>query len=76
MLSFGVQRKGKGGKTVTHIQGLASLGMMERMELARDLGRALGTNARFNEDTLEVQGDQRERSAEWFATHGYRTRLV
>jgi translation initiation factor 1 (eIF-1/SUI1) len=76
MLSFGIQRKGKGGKTVTHIHGLADLGMMERMELARDLGRALGTNARFNEDVLEVQGDQRARAIEWFAGRGYRTRSV
>jgi translation initiation factor 1 (eIF-1/SUI1) len=76
LLSLGIQRKGKGGKTVTWIKGFAGMDMMERMELGRDLGRGLGTNARFNEDTLEVQGDQRERAAAWFDGRGYRTRIV
>ncbi len=74
-VSVGIQRKGKGGKTVTSVRGLAELDMSARMELARDLGRGLGTNARFLEDVLEVQGDLRERVAAWLTERGFRARL-
>lgn len=74
-VTIGIQRKGKGGKTVTSVRGLDELDMTARMELARDLGRGLGTNARFLDDVLEVQGDLRERAAAWLAERGFRTRL-
>lgn len=76
LVTLAVQRKGKGGKTVTHLRGLAELDMEARMELARDIGRGLGTNARFLDDLLELQGDQRERAAAWLAEHGFRTRSL
>ena len=28
--------------------------------------------ASFEDGVLQLQGDQRERAAEWFATHGFR----
>ena len=74
-VTVGVQRKGKGGKTVTFVRGLAELAMAERMELVRDIGRGLGSNARFLDDLLEIQGDLRERVAAWLAERGFRTRL-
>jgi len=73
-VSLSVQRKGKSGKTVTRIHGLDELDLVARMELAKDLGRSLGTNARFREEAMELQGDQRERATEWLSEHGFRTR--
>ena len=75
LVTVGVQRKGKGGKTVTFVRGLDELAMAERMELVRDIGRGLGTNARFLDDLLEIQGDLRERAATWLGERGYRARL-
>jgi translation initiation factor 1 (eIF-1/SUI1) len=75
LLTLGIQRKGKGGKTVTAARGFADLDLLERMELARDVGRSLGTNARFSEDVLEIQGDQRERAAAYLESRGYRVRI-
>lgn len=76
LVTLAIQRKGKGGKTVTHLRGLLELDMGGRMELARDIGRGLGTNARFLDDLLELQGDQRERAAAWLAERGFRTRNI
>ena len=75
LVTVGIQRKGKGGKTVTFVRGLDELGMAERMELVRDLGRGLGTHARFLDELLEIQGDLRERAVAWLAERGYRARL-
>ncbi|OGV73251.1 MAG: hypothetical protein A3K19_23700 [Lentisphaerae bacterium RIFOXYB12_FULL_65_16] len=66
-----VQRKGKGGKTVTRVLGLADLSVKDQMELACELRQALGTGAHFDEDTLELHGDLRDRAAEWFRKHNY-----
>ncbi|MFA5203936.1 MAG: translation initiation factor [Lentisphaeria bacterium] len=63
---FQVQRKGKGGKTVTRVLGLERLGLAEQMELARQLQQALGTGAHFDGDVLELHGDQQARAADWF----------
>jgi len=67
-----VQRKGKGGKTVTKVFGLSELDLAEQMELARRLQQGLGTGAHFDEGILELHGDLRERAAEWFRKNGYR----
>jgi translation initiation factor 1 (eIF-1/SUI1) len=67
-----VQRKGKGGKTVTRVLGLHHLDLAEQMEMARNLRQSLGTGAHFDEGVLELHGDQRTRAADWFRKHHYR----
>ena len=71
-VSFNIQRKGKGGKTVTLVFGLKDLELTEQMTLGSQIQKALGIGARFENGVLQLQGDQRERAAEWFATHGFR----
>ena len=66
-----LQRKGKGGKTVTRILGLSGLDMAAQMDLVRRLCQALGTGAHFDEGVLELHGDLRERAAEWFRKNNY-----
>jgi translation initiation factor 1 (eIF-1/SUI1) len=66
-----IQRKGKGGKTVTRVLGLDALSIVDQMELARELRQALGTGAHFDEGTLELHGDLRDRAADWFRSHHY-----
>lgn len=70
-LSFNIQRKGKGGKTVTNVRGLERLDIREQMELCSQAKSALGCGARFLEGVLEIQGDQRARAAQWLAKQGY-----
>lgn len=70
-LSFNIQRKGKGGKTVTLVYGLQKLELAEQMTLGTQLQKALGVGAHFEEGVLQIQGDQRERARAWFAKHGF-----
>ncbi len=70
-LRFTLQRKGKGGKTVTHVHGLKALAISEQMNICAEVRTALGIGARFLEGILELQGDQRARAAKWFTEKGF-----
>lgn len=72
-LSFQIQRKGKGGKTVTNVKGLEGLELPEQMELCSQAKSALGIGARFVEGVLELQGDQVQRAQEWFRKQNFTT---
>lgn len=71
VLSFQIQRKGKGGKTVTNVHGLSGLELPEQMELCSKVKTALGVGARFLEGVLELQGDQVQRAKEWFTKQNF-----
>lgn len=73
-VSFQLRRKGRGGKTVTCVQGLAALELPEQMELCSRIKEALGIGAHFLEGTLELQGDQIQRATQWFEKQGFQTR--
>ena len=64
-----VQRKGRGGKTVTLLGGI-SASPAARKNLARELGRALGTGARVEGSEIVLQGDVRERASDWLTGKG------
>jgi translation initiation factor 1 len=59
-----MEKKGRGGKTVTVIAGLPR---NERFlnELCQELKRACGTGGTVTEDTIELQGDLRDRVREY-----------
>lgn len=76
LLTLAVERKGRGGKTVTIVRGLNDLPMATQMELCAAIKNALGTGARFREATLEIQGDQRERAATWLETKNFQCRIL
>lgn len=71
-VTFNIQRKGKGGKTVTKVFGLQDLELPEQMELCSAVKNGLGCGARFVEGVLEIQGDQRTRAMAWFTDNGYK----
>jgi translation initiation factor 1 len=63
------ERKGRGGKTATVIEGIrVSPSALER--IARDLRRALGCGASVEEGRLVVQGDLVARVERWLVEHG------
>ena len=74
LVRLSMQRKGRGGKTVTRAAGLAQLEVVAQMELLQQVRQELGVGGRFDEDILEVQGEQRQRLGEWFSAQGYDVR--
>ncbi len=69
-------RKGRGGRTVTLIEGLDDLPERERRALAAAARKALGTGARLEETTVAVQGDVGPRLADWLRARGARRVIV
>lgn len=65
-----MEKKGRGGKTVTVVYGLPRNSGFLR-ELAQDLKRACGTGGTATDDGVELQGDVRERVREVLERRGY-----
>jgi translation initiation factor 1 len=65
-----LEKKGRGGKSVTVVAGLPRNGAFLR-ELAASLKRACGTGGTAAEDAVEIQGDQRERLREVLKARGF-----
>lgn len=55
-----IEKKGRGGKTVTFVAGLGET-ETDRATFAQSLRKALGTGAVVEGERILVQGDQRER---------------
>ena len=55
-----MEKKGRGGKTVTVVAGLPRNETFLR-ELCQELKRACGTGGSVKDDTIELQGDLRDR---------------
>jgi translation initiation factor 1 len=62
-------RKGRGGKTVTLIEGLEGLDLKAT---AKQIRTAFGCGASVEDDVLVVQGDQRDRVVRWLEGEGVR----
>ncbi len=58
-IAIRLERKGRGGKTVTVIDGL-QMPQKEREELLKQLKVRLGTGGTVKDDSLEIQGDHRD----------------
>jgi translation initiation factor 1 len=59
-----MEKKGRSGKTVTVVAGLPRNAAFLR-ELCQELKRACGTGGAVSEDTIELQGDLRDRVREY-----------
>ena len=68
-------RSQRGGKVVTVIRGLRERGpALERM--AGELKRLCGAGGTIKDGGIEIQGDHRERVAEWLRARDYRVKLA
>jgi translation initiation factor 1 len=65
-----VEKKGRGGKTVTVVDGLPRNGAFLK-DLSQELKRACGTGGAVLETGVEVQGDLRDRVREVLVRRGY-----
>lgn len=63
---------GRGGKTVTIVQGFVGIGLPEKEELARRMQRRCGTGGTVKEGRIEIQGDQRDAVIEILEAAGFR----
>lgn len=54
------EKSGRGGKTVTVIDGVAPLGEQKARALLKELQTLCGTGGAWKDTSLELQGDQRD----------------
>jgi translation initiation factor 1 len=65
-----VEKKGRGGKTVTVVDGLPRNAVFLKA-LSQELKRACGTGGAAGDGAVELQGDLRERVREFLLKKGY-----
>lgn len=63
---------GRGGKTVTVVDGFVGIGLPEKEQLAKKMRAACGCGGTVKDGAIEIQGDQREKIAEILAAAGFR----
>jgi translation initiation factor 1 len=64
------EKRGRGGKTVTVVYGLPRNAVFLK-ELSQELKRACGTGGAVVDDTIELQGELRDRVREFLAKKGF-----
>lgn len=64
------ERKGRGGKTVTVVDGAAVRRIADLDALAKTMRKALGTGARVKDGKIVLQGDQRASAGAWLEKQG------
>lgn len=69
------EKKGRGGKTVTRVDGLTG-DPSALAAVARALAKALGSGATLEEGSILVQGAQSPRVAEWLRARGARQVVI
>ncbi len=63
---------GRGGKTVTVIDGFIGIGLPEKESLAKKIRGACGCGGTVKDGRIEIQGDQRETIARILTEAGFR----
>lgn len=70
------EKSGRGGKTVTVVDGLAFMNSAERDALAKRLRRELGAGGTVKGTVIELQGDRREKLLDRLRAEGFRPVLT
>ncbi|MDX2111774.1 MAG: translation initiation factor [Verrucomicrobiota bacterium] len=66
------EKNGRGGKTVTVINGFTGIGLPEKETLCRTMKARCGTGGTVKDGAIEIQGDCREKVAEVLTEAGFR----
>jgi translation initiation factor 1 len=66
------EKGGRGGKTVTVVEGFTGIGLPEKEQLMRTMRTAGGCGGTVKEGRIEIQGDQRETVARILTEAGFR----
>jgi len=63
---------GRGGKTVTVVDGFVGIGLPEKEQLAKKIRGACGCGGTVKDGAIEIQGDQRDTIARILSEAGFR----
>jgi translation initiation factor 1 len=63
---------GRGGKTVTVVDGFVGIGLPEKEQLAKKMRAACGCGGTVKDGAIEIQGDQRDTVARILTEAGFR----
>ena len=66
------EKGGRGGKTVTIVQGFVGIGVAEKERLGKEMRAACGCGGTVKEGRIEIQGDQRDSVARILEHAGFR----
>src|SRR5277367_1925830 len=66
------EKGGRGGKTVTVVDGFTGIGLPEKESLAGKMRTACGCGGTVKMGRIEIQGDQREKVAAILTEAGFR----
>ncbi len=69
------ETKGRGGKAVTLVRGLPLAGA-ELKSLAKALKKRCGVGGAVKDDTIEIQGDQRDTLKEELERRGFQVKIA
>jgi len=66
------EKGGRGGKTVTIVDGFVGIGLPEKENLVKQMRAACGCGGTVKDGRIEIQGDQRENVARILENAGFR----
>jgi translation initiation factor 1 len=66
------EKGGRGGKTVTIVDGFMGIGLPEKEQLVKKMRGACGCGGTVKDGRIEIQGDQREVVARILTEAGFR----
>jgi translation initiation factor 1 len=66
------EKGGRGGKTVTIVDGFMGIGLPEKEQLVKKMRGACGCGGTVKDGRIEIQGDQRETVARILSEAGFR----
>lgn len=66
------EKAGRGGKTVTVVEGFVGIGLPEKEQLAKKMQRACGTGGTVKDGRIEIQGDKRDGVAKILIEAGFK----
>lgn len=69
-----LEKKGRGGKSVTVFYDFDKDQEGALPELLKGLKKHLASGGKVLEDTIELQGDQRPKAASWLEAQGYKVK--
>ncbi len=67
---------GRGGKTVTLINGFVGIGLPEKEVLAKQIQKACGSGGTVKDGAIEIQGDRRNEAVRVLEAAGFRPVLA
>jgi translation initiation factor 1 len=69
-----LEKKGRGGKSVTVFYDFEKHQQGKLPELLKGLKKTIATGGKIIDNGLELQGDQRKKAAQWLIDEGYKVK--